>query len=198
MAMTAAGYLSQLQALLPPGTAWPREATATVTRILTALSAEFALIDGRSEALLDEADPRTANELLLDYERLLCIVPPVGASIAARQTAVLGRLLTGGDIKKPALGALAASMGYTIRIDDYTESQADWLCAGDEMLDEPWGYFTAGISMAGDYLAQEQTILPWCWEVIVTAVPDLVPTPDLETLLNDLKPAHIKLNFTYL
>jgi hypothetical protein len=90
-----------------------------------------------------------------------------------------------GDIKKPYFVALAAARGYTIRIDDY-------------ILDDPWCYFTAGISLAGDYLAQENTIRPWIWEVVVMAVPVAIPAPDLETLLNDLKPAHVLLNFTYL
>lgn len=75
---------------------------------------------------------------------------------------------------------------------------SDWAHAGDPIIEEPWNYFTAGISMAGDYLAQENTILPWLWEVVVITSPAAAPTLDLETLLADLKPAHIKLNFTYL
>lgn len=103
-----------------------------------------------------------------------------------------------GDIKKPYFVTLAAALGYTIRIDDYTDTMSDWAHADEPLIEEPWNYFTAGISMAGDYLAQENTILPWLWEVVVITSPVAAPTPDLETLLTDIKPAHIKLNFTYL
>ena len=40
-----------------------------------------------------------------------------------------------GDIKKPYFVARAAALGYQIRIEDYTPSMADWLCAGDELID---------------------------------------------------------------
>lgn len=103
-----------------------------------------------------------------------------------------------GDIKKPALTALAASQGYTIRIDDYTESMAGWLCAGDELLEHSWSYFTSGIGMAGDALAFEEIIIPWFWEIIVIAVPENPVSPNFEQVLQNLKPAHIQLNFTYL
>ncbi len=103
-----------------------------------------------------------------------------------------------GSIAKPFLVAVAASLGYTIYIQDYAVSMAYWQCAGDELLEEPWAYFTAGCAMAGDYLAQEDPTLPWVWEVVVTAAPGAAPVPGLETVLNDLKPAELRLNFTYL
>ena len=103
-----------------------------------------------------------------------------------------------GDIKKPYFVSLAAALGYTIRIDDYIDSMSGWLCAGDEVLEDLWIYFTAGCAMAGDYLASEDVIIPWIWEVVVIASPETTPTPDLEAVFNDLKPAELHLNFTYL
>ena len=103
------------------------------------------------------------------------------------------------DIKKPFYVAIAANMGYAIRIEDYTPSMSNWLCAGDELIDgEPWIDFSSGVGQAGDTLSQEDTVLPWIWQVIVISSPDTPPTPGLETVLVDLKPAHLQLNFTYL
>jgi uncharacterized protein YmfQ (DUF2313 family) len=155
-------------------------------------------VQARIAALQPEMFPDTAEELLHKWEQLYEIVPVAGATIAARQEVVTGKFRSTGDIKKPHYVALAASLGYTIRIDDYTESMAGWQCAGDELLEDGWIYFTAGIGAAGDTLAFEDVVLPWIWEVVVTVVPDNPPSPDLEQVLQDLKPDHIMLNFTYL
>lgn len=166
-----------------------------------ALAVEGAAFDacqGRIDDLQGETFPDTAEELLAQWEALYEIIPAAGATLQARQAAVAGKFSARGDIKKPYFVALAASMGYTIRIDDYTESMAGWHCAGDELLEDGWVYCSAGIGAAGDTLAFEDVLLPWIWEVVVTAVPASAPTPNLEQVLQDLKPDHIKLNFTYL
>lgn len=198
MAMTSADYLKLLQALLPTGSIWTRAPEATLTDLLSGCAEEFARIDGRASDLLLEIDPRTTTELLPEWEEFLGIVPSQGASIEARRALVHYRLTAEGDIKRPYFVSLAAAMGYTIRIDTYTESQDGWLCAGDDLWEEPWIYFTAGISGAGDYLAYEEPALPWIWEVVVLAVPAVIPSPTLEQVLDDLRPPHYQLNYTYL
>lgn len=70
MGMSANHYREQLQALLPPGRAWPRESGAVVTNVLDALAQEFARVDARVDGLLEEIDPRTTYELLSDFERV--------------------------------------------------------------------------------------------------------------------------------
>lgn len=103
------------------------------------------------------------------------------------------------SIRKPFYVELAAALGYQIYIRDYIPAMSDWLCADDELIgDEPWMEFNAGVSLGGDYMAQEDTVTPWIWEVVVVSSPDAPPTPNLEAVLEDLKPAHIQLNFTYL
>lgn len=198
MALTTADYLKLLQALLPSGRIWAPTADATLTRLLTAFAEEFAAVDLRGGELLLEADPRTATELLPEWEEFLGIVPAAGAGLAERRALVAYRLTASGDIKRPYFVALAGAMGYTIRIDDYTESQAGWQTAGAELLEEPWIYLTAGCGLAGDFLASEDVRLPWIWEVVVLAVPAALPSPTLEEVLDDLRPPHYQLNFTYL
>lgn len=197
MALTAEAYLEQFLVLLPGGPAWPRDPDGDLGRTLLGLADEFARIDGRAQDLLREFHPATAVELLPEWEAEYQITPPAGATIEARQQVASWRHTAEGDIKKPGLVALAAWLGYTIRIEDCIPSMAGWLCAGDELLEEPWMEFNAGVSDAGDYLAQEDTILPWIWRVIVLAVPATPPTPGLEEVLRAWGPAHIQMNFDY-
>lgn len=70
MGMSADNYREQLQALLPRGSAWPRDAGAVLTQVLDGMAQEFARVDVRVDNLLDEVDPRTTFELLTDYERV--------------------------------------------------------------------------------------------------------------------------------
>lgn len=145
-----------------------------------------------------EISPDSADELLARWEAIYELMPVAGASQESRQAVLLGKFRAFGDIKKPYFVALAASMGYAIRIEDCIPAMSDWLGAGDELLEDLWVYFTAGVGLAGDTLAFEDVLLPWVWEVVVTVVPASPPSPDLEQVLQDLKPHHILLNFTYL
>ncbi|HRD47444.1 MAG TPA: DUF2313 domain-containing protein, partial [Caulobacter sp.] len=92
---TAAQYLEQLQALLPPGAAWARDSEASLTKLLAGLAEEFARVEGRGLALAEEADPRTATELLGEWEAAFglpdtCAVTP--ATIDGRQLALHQRV----------------------------------------------------------------------------------------------------------
>jgi len=67
--MTAAQYAAALAALLPPGKAW--RTNGVLSLLLLAAGDEMARVDARGEDLLREADPRTADEILPDFERVL-------------------------------------------------------------------------------------------------------------------------------
>jgi uncharacterized protein YmfQ (DUF2313 family) len=186
-------HKESLQQLFPPV-----EIGGALETAQTVHGGGLDVAEGKIDALLEEIFPDTATLLLDRWEALYEIVPPEGAAVAERQAAVAERHCRKGDIKKPYFVALAAAMGYTIRIDDYIESQAGWLCAGDELLDEPGQDFTAGVSGAGDYLGYtEDPILPFFWKVVVIGA-GVGPAADLEALLGDLKPGHMQLNFEYM
>src|SRR3546814_16731414 len=74
--MDRAAYLAQLQTLLPPGDAWPRDPDAVLTRMLDAFAAALAQVDGRAGDLITEADPRSTDELLEDWERVTGLPDP--------------------------------------------------------------------------------------------------------------------------
>jgi uncharacterized protein YmfQ (DUF2313 family) len=165
------------------------------------LAIEGAALDATQEqiaGLQSEMYPDTSEELLTSWEALFQLSPPAEAPPETRRATVTAKLLATGDIKPPYFVQLAEALGYSIRIEDYTASMSAWHCAGSEVLEEPWSYFEAGVSGAGDTLSYEHDVLNWIWEVIVTATPAIAPSPALEEVLNDLKPAHIQLNFTYL
>lgn len=122
MGMTAEDYLAQLQALLPQGPAWPRDAGATLTKLLQAMADELARVDGRAAQLIEEADPRTTAELLADWERVAglpdsCVT--AAQSTAQRRAALHARLTTLGGQSVAYFIALAASLGYTVTITEF-------------------------------------------------------------------------------
>jgi uncharacterized protein YmfQ (DUF2313 family) len=127
MALTDADYLRQLQALLPPGPAWPRDDAATLTRLLASLSQELARVDGRALQLIEEADPRTVAELFADWERVAglpdaCAVAFGGdQTVAQRRAALVGRLTTLGGQSPAYFVGLAAALGYAITITEFAE-----------------------------------------------------------------------------
>lgn len=195
MGLTATDYLAQLQALLPQGPAWPRDADAELTRLLTAWADELARVDGRTLDLVEEADPRTTAELLADWERVVGLPDPCVAALAATQTtaqrraALVGKLTTIGGQSAAYYIALAASLGYAITVTEFTLHDVE------------------------DDVEHALTAAPWqfAWQVNaaqdtvgVLAVTDTVEDPLawwgnelLECVISRLKPAHTHVLFAY-
>jgi len=197
MGLTATDYLAQLQALLPQGPAWPRDADAELTRLLAAWADEMARIDARAADLVEEADPRTTAELLADWERVAglpdaCVEALAGAQTTAqRRAALVGKLTTIGGQSAAYYIALAASLGYAITVTEFRPFRAGQSCAGDALTNDEWIFawqvnapettivdFAAGRSCAGDPLRA------WGNEL-------------LECVITRLKPAHTHVLFAY-
>lgn len=120
---TAADYVTRLQALLPPGRAWPRDADATLTKVLTGLAGALADTNTDANALLVDAFPATAIDLLPEWEAALDLPGQFGVApgtTAGRQAAVVAALTNTGGQSKAYLIALAAALGYTITISEFT------------------------------------------------------------------------------
>lgn len=196
MALSADEYFAQLQALLPQGPAWPREDDAVLTKQLRAWAEELALIDERVEALINEADPRTTNELLVDWERVAGL-PDVCLTVAQgyqqRIDALVSKLTTLGGQNIAYFVALATALGYeNTTIEEYHTFD----CGESTCMDALWSeadrfawqlnlesdgsitYFSCGESACGDALQA------WGDEVI-------------ECRINTFKPAHTNAIFAY-
>ncbi len=119
---SAAQYLEQLQALLPPGAAWARDSEATLTKLLAGLAEEFARVEGRGLVLVEEADPRTTAELLGEWETAFglpdsCAVTP--STVPGRQLALHQRVASLDGQSVPYFVTLSALLGYEAEIDEF-------------------------------------------------------------------------------
>lgn len=197
MVMKAGAYLTQLQALLPPGAAWPRDAAATLTRLLAALAEELARVDARADDAVNESDPRSTLELLADWERVCGLPDACSAELATtlqeRRAAVVAKLTGLGGTSKAYFLALATAMGYTVEIDEFRP-------------------FIPGLSRCGDRLNSGHAVR-YQWRVRVTGprytpfragasqcgdlLGKIVRADDLECKLKRLKPAHTNLIVSY-
>lgn len=193
--MPAEQYRSQLQALLPIGAAWTREPQAVLTQLLDAFAQELARVDARAAVLVDEADPRTTSELLADWERAFalpgdCITTVQTAQ--ARRDALLSKMAGLGGQSIQYFIDLAARLGYTITISEYSPFKAGLSQAGDPLTNGDWAFawrvsgtnatnvrtFKAGQGKAGEPLGSSSN-------------------EALECVIRDAKPAHTFVSFAY-
>lgn len=121
-------YARQFLVLLPNGQAWPKILGSTLERATNGLSQEWGFVDRRAADLLEqESDPRKTIELLPDWERAWglpdpCLQEPL--SIDARHTMLLQRMTMLGAQSRAWFIGIAASLGYTIEIGEYSP----WIC----------------------------------------------------------------------
>lgn len=195
MVLTETDYLRQLQALLPPGPAWPKDDDATLTRLLAALAAELSRVDGRAQQLVEEADPRTVAELFADWERVAGLPDACAQAFGGDQTmaqrcaALVGRLTTLGGQSPAYFVGLAASLGYAITI---TEFRAH--CVNDDvecpLYDTAWNFawqVNAALNTVTDITVDntvEDPIAAWGNAL-------------LECVIKRLKPAQTTVLFSY-
>lgn len=195
MARTAAEYREQLEALLPPGQAFPRERGTTLETLLDGMAQELARIDERGEELIVEANPRTTSELLSDWERVAGLPDKCSGTLETtlqgRRQVLLSKLAgTGGQSVAYFIG-VAASLGYEVTIEEFRPFRAGMSVAGDSLTNGDWVFtwrvrapevtiitFRAGLSVAGEALRT--------WG-----------NDTLECKINQLKPAHSLALFAY-
>lgn len=195
MALNDTDYLRQLQALLPPGPAWPKDDNALLTRLLSGLSVELSRVDGRAWQIAEEADPRTVAELFADWERVAglpdaCAVAFGGdQTVAQRRAALVGRLATLGGQSPAYFVGIAAAMGYAITITEFSEHTVN-----DDVNHPFYG-------AAWNFAWQVNAVLNTITEITVDSTADdpLAAWGNslLECVINRLKPAHTTVLFSY-
>ena len=120
----AADYQQQLNALLPPGVLWEAlRQDETAQALLLALADEFARLDGRATELLKELDPRTTYELLDEWEAFAGLPDTCTGTqeqLSERQESLHEKLTGIGGQSRQYFIALAARLGYTITIDEFS------------------------------------------------------------------------------
>jgi uncharacterized protein YmfQ (DUF2313 family) len=179
-----------LASLLPPVAYSPEQKKLNAE--ITAEGNAFSLVSLRADEVTGAVTPLFSDGLLGDWERILDLTPGDDDSWQQRLEAVLIKLAETGGLSRAYFIKLAATAGYTITIDEFDPFRAGENRAGD-MLYVPeviyvWAvnvkssvtvyYFRAGASLPGERLA---------------TFGDKV----LETIFENLKPAHTFCYFTY-
>lgn len=179
-----------LAMLLPPVSYTPT--APTLAGELVAEGQALDTAEYSADGVTAAVTPYFAGQLLPDWERVCGITPPAGAGYQQRQQAVLAKLAETGGLSIPYFTRLAAALGYSITI---TEPQP----------------FQAGIGQAGDSIAVPDVVFVWRVDVAggtrafpftagQSAAGDALTTfgePVIESLFDDLKPAHTFVYFTY-
>lgn len=193
MALTAENYLQQLQSLLLRGKAWTREAGTNMTSLLAGIAEEFARTDARVDQLLNEADPRSTNEMLADWERVADLPDPcaneLGNTVDLRRTLLTFKLTNIGGQNKQFYVELAARLGYTVTITEFKKHTVGQR-VNDPLNGIAW-VFTWRINAAINTVRKanvgsrvNEPLAIWGNEI-------------LECNISRLKPAHTHVQFAY-
>jgi uncharacterized protein YmfQ (DUF2313 family) len=194
----AVAYTAQLQALLPTGAAWPRDPDAQLTKLVAGLAEEFARVDGRAARLLDEADPRTALELLPEWERLVglpdkCI--PVTGSVRERQLAVASKVAGLGGQSRAYYINLAGNLGFVIEIEEFAPASVAGNC-DDYLYSSDWS-FAWRVSLTNE---EDESQYSSAWGTVSGGCDERIRhfgSGQLECLIRRAAPAHTVVLFAY-
>lgn len=140
---TSTQYRDLLERLLPPGPLWILQAGAELRELFEAFGVELARVHNRGLSLLDDADPRTADELLADFERVLQLPDPVlgvPATIGARRALAWARWAARGGQTPAYFIAIAANLGLTVTITDRCQAFRAGSRAGSACWSAAWAY----------------------------------------------------------
>ena len=192
MKRTAEHYLSQLQALLPPGAAWPREDGQTLTEFLHALAEEFARIDGRASDIIREMDPRTVIEMLTDWERAYGLPDPctqAADTIPERINVLYEKVIRVGDQSPQYFIDVAAQLGFEITITEFFPFTVGSL-ANELLYGQAWRFAwrvnapAETVTLFDMRSGVDEPLRDWGNEI-------------LECVISRLKPAHTHVQFAY-
>jgi uncharacterized protein YmfQ (DUF2313 family) len=184
MGMTAAAYVRQLKQLLPQGGALSTEPDSNITKLMQAIADELARVDSRGEDLIEETDPRTADETIGEWEEFLGLpddlVTAIPATLAERRVAITQKLLSSVGQNEAYFISLAAACGYTATVYNYVKE-------GD-------------IMRVGFRCGDRVFALPWCYAMLieVSAISgSALSEADFERVIRASTHAHIEVGFTY-
>lgn len=185
------GHADLLSRLLPPVAYDPNG-----PQMSAQLAAEGKALDtalAHADEVAAAVTPYQAFGMLVDYERLLEIVPSVDATIQQRVAAILVKINAAGGLSIPYFTQLAASLGYTIRIVEPQPFRVDSSRIGDTIYSEgviyTWNVVVSGSAEIAYYFRVGQSTVG---ERLMS-----FSDPLLETVLQDLKPAHTFVYFSY-
>lgn len=161
-------YVRMMLELLPPGKLWRRLEGSVLYALLFGSADELWRVDSRAADLVSEADPRTATELLPDYERELGLDP--APTTDERRARIIARTVQRQRIRPvdfqtalaPLLGQDSADVvvierthAFAVSIDDDREIFRFFIYRDPS---EPGTYFLSSAQEQVDRMAPSHTI----------------------------------------
>ena len=182
-------YVAALHALLPRGRAWSRDGDTTQTAVLTGLAEVYEDSNQDANDLLVQAFPATADEMLPEWEYTFGLPESTTAYVSERQRRVVAALTNTGGQSVAYFIALAAALGFTITITQFTAYN----------VRKP-----VGVPIAGDGWAHTWRVNARAADAITyTPTADVVPAtpnfgnPTLDAVMGAFKPAHTVVIMAY-
>ncbi|MDA8230139.1 MAG: DUF2313 domain-containing protein [Magnetospirillum sp.] len=140
---TAADYLSALQALMPRGRVWPREADAVMTLALAGLAPVYERSGTRAAQVMAEAFPPSTYELLPEWESSLGLPDAcAGTSLTtqARRASVVSRFVGLAGQRASDYIGVAASLGYTVTVTMFAQFRMGQTAMGAPLGAPDWAH----------------------------------------------------------
>lgn len=196
MAHTPDQYTELLKNLLPPGKAFPREPGTNLEKVLTGCAVEFSRVEARADFLAVDLVPISTLELLPDWERVAGLPDKCSGeleqTIQGRRNALVAKLASTGGQSKGYYVEVARQLGYEITISEFKPFRAGMSSAGDPLTNtKDWiytwrvnGYETTVINFRSGISAAGEPLRSW-------------GNSALECKINQLKPAHTYVIFSY-
>lgn len=192
MASGVTSYQNALLALLPRGVAWSKDTDSELGKLMAGIAEEFARIDERAQALLDESLPSRASETFEEWESEYGLPDPcsgIDPTFQERLTALLQTYKMQGGQSRAFFIEVAALMGYDITVSEYGQRlYGDYY--GDLYGGEDWVYVwqvnAAQVNFNEMRYGNKWGSLYRTWS-----------NARLECVFNRLKHAHMKIIFSY-
>lgn len=166
--------------------------TTTLLRVLSAAAQQLGDLEVRSFALAEEADVRTALELLPEWSELVDLANActdgLPQTIGERRFAIYRRLVVPGGQTREYYSEVAQGLGYDVEIDDVQELvpfQVSISAVEDYLFDDSFAF--VAVIHAGEVTPRFfRTGVSVCGEPLCTSGNEL-----LRCELDHLKPAHV-------
>lgn len=198
MTNNADAYQQQLDALLPPGRLWDSlRDDPLMEGLLLGLGDEFARTESGAEQLLNEADPRTAQQLLPDWEGFAGLPDKCaggGTTIQERQDALHQRLTALGSLDFGFYQSVAEKLGYGVTLRDFKPFRCGVSQVGTDELNPIESRFHWDVNVLGARITHFR-----CGQSQVGTDPltKISRASDLECLFKRMKATGSVLTFTY-
>lgn len=171
--LTDAAMGAVLRRMGPRGFVWLSERWVELSN---GLAAELNTARSRIIDLVSEADPRTCDELLDEWESVYGLPSRCGGTLPStddeRRAALAAKVAARGGQRAADIIAVCAAAGYTVTITTYSAFLYGVNTYYEPMYDEAWAYHFDVVGSGG-------------------AIPDW-----LQCIVRDIKPAHVTVGFS--